>query len=309
MLGGALAIRANDNLAGEKWYEIKFGDKTIDTRPFAPFSTYLFFAELMTRGGDRISGSDWAQAAIGINRVAGTGLALIDLIGQKVDAKNAQNIVNSIVSSYVGGFTVPFITIKDIIGNFRLEERTVKETKELPIIGGAIGNIPGLNELLPTKYSMFEDKPLQREQSLLRQLTGLTLMAKPFIQKELDRMGKDVGDLIPKTGNLEANRIISKQTGVILDKFNDKIEMSEKYKAMGDDEKLEFLKNLVSEAKSEAKGEMASDLAGVVYNEIKKAKSEKRKETIQNLKNRGLLTENILDYLFPMLEAQPLKQP
>ena len=306
MLGGALAIRAKDNLAGEKRYEIKVGGKTLDTRPFAPFSTYLFFGELMVRGGERISGSDWAQAAIGINRVAGTGLALIDLIGQKVDTNNVKNVVNGIVSSYIGGFTVPFITIKDIIGNFKLEERTVKETKELPIIGGAIGNIPGLNELLPTKYSMFEDKPLQREQSLLRQLTGLTFKTKSFIEKELDRMGKDVGDLIPKTGNLGANRIISKQTGVILDKYNEKIQMSEKYQALGDDEKLEFLKNLASEAKSEAKGEIASDLAGIVYNEIKKADSVKRKEVVRNLKNRGLLTENILDYLLPMLESQPL---
>ena len=306
MLGGAVAIRANENLAGEKWYEIKYGDKRIDTRAFAPFSTYLFFAELMVIGSERISGSDWAQAAIGINRVAGTGLALIDLVGQKVDAKNAKNVVNGIVSSYVGGFTVPFITIKDIVGNFRLEERAVKETKELPVIGGAIGNIPGLNELLPTKFSMFEDKPLEREQSLLRQLTGITLKTKSFIEKELDRMGKDVGDLIPKTGNLEANRVISKQTGVILDQFNDKLNLSEKYKTMGDDEKLEFIKNLVSEAKKEAKGEAASDLAGVVYNELKKVSSEKRKETIIQLKNRGLITENILDYLMPMLEAQPL---
>ena len=306
MLGAAVAIRANDNLAGEKWYEIKWGDKTIDMRPFAPFSTYLLFGELMTRGGERISGSDWAQAVIGINRVAGTGLALVDLIGGKVDAKDVKNIVNGIVSAYIGGFTVPFVTIKDIIGNFRLEERTIKETKELPIIGGAVGNIPFLNETLPTKYSMFEDKPLQREQSLLRQLTGITFKTKSFIEKELDRMGKDIGDLIPKTGNLEANRIISKQTGVILDQFNEKLQMSEKYKTLNDEEKIDFLKNLVSEAKKEAKGEIASDLAGVVYNEIKKTKEEGRKKVIEDLKNRGLMTENILDYLLPMIEAQPL---
>ena len=155
---------------------------------------------------------------------------------------------------------------------------------------------------------MFEDKPLEREQTLLRQLTGVTLKTKSFIEKELDRMGKDVGDLIPKTGNLEANRIISKQTGVILDQFNEKLELSEKYQGMGDDEKLELIKSLVSEAKTEAKGEVASDLAGVVYNELKKVSKEKRKETIQNLKNRGLLTENILDYLLPMLEAEPLSK-
>lgn len=306
VLGGALAIRANENLAGEKWYEIKVGDKRVDTRAFAPFSTYLFFAEVMLNGGENIRGSDWALAAIGINRVAGTGLALLDLIDNKITEKNAKNIVNGIVSSYIGGFTVPFVTIKDIIGNFRLEERTIKETREVPIIGGAIGNIPGLNELLPTKFSLFEDKPLQREQTLLRQLTGLTIITKSFIQKELDRMGKDIGDLVPKTGNLEANRIISKQVGVVLDQWNDLLETSEKYQAMDDSEKLEFLKELISASKSEAKGEVASDLAGVVFNEIKKEKPEKRKKVIESLRNKGLMTENILDYLLPMLEAQPL---
>ena len=60
------------------------------------------------------------------------------------------------------------------------------------------------------------------------------------------------------------------------------------------------------EAISEGKGVVASDLAGVVYNELKKQKSEERKEVMLKLKNRGLLTENILDYLLPMLEAQPL---
>ena len=119
-------------------------------------------------------------------------------------------------------------------------------------------------------------------------------------------MGKDVGDLIPKTGNLEANRIISKQTGVVLDQFNEKLELSDNYKNLGNEEKLELLKELVSEAKKEAKGEIASDLAGVVYNELKKVRSVRRKEVFMKLKDRGLLTENIQDYLLPMLEAQPL---
>ena len=48
------------------------------------------------------------------------------------------------------------------------------------------------------------------------------------------------------------------------------------------------------------------ELFDIVSNELKKVSSEKRKETIIQLKNRGLITENILDYLMPMLEAQPL---
>lgn len=306
MLAAATVIRSNPNLAGEKWYEIKVGDKTIDTRPYAPFSTYLFFAEIMANGTGRITGTDWAQVAVGINRVAGTGLALIDLFGSQTDAEGFRNIANTVISSYLGGFTVPFATIKDIVGQFRLEERTVKETREIPIVGGAIGNIPGLNEILSTKYSMFEDAPLVRESPLLRQLSGITLTKKPFILKELDRMGKNIGDLIPKTGNLEANRIITKQTGIILDGFNEALALGKGYQKMSDEQKLETLKTLISEAKKEAKGKVAADLASIVYNELKKAKPEERSKIIRELYNKGLLTENIQEYLAPMLEAQPL---
>lgn len=307
MLGSALVMRSNKNIAGEKWYEIKVGDKTIDTRPFAPFSTYLFFAEVMLNGGKNIDGKDWALAMLGINRVAGTGLALLDLFKGNVDYKNAKDVVNNIISTYVGGFTVPFVTIKDVISQFKLDERFVRETREIPVIGGAIGNIPLLNNILPEKYSMFEDKVLEREYPLLRQLTGLSITTKPFILKELNRMGKNITDLIPKTGNLQANRIITKQTGIILDKFNDELELSKKYGNMIDSEKLNLLGELISTAKSEAKGEIARDLAIIVYNELKKVSGEKRKEILNDLNKRGLLTENIQDYLIPILESNPIK--
>lgn len=306
MLGAAITVRSNPNIAGEKWYEIKWGDKTIDTRPFAPFSTYLFLAEIMANGDDKITGPDWAQVAAGVNRVSGTGLVIIDLLGDNVDWAGFKNKTNNFLSTYLSGFTVPFVTLKDAIGQFRLEERTVKETRDIPIVGGAIGNIPGLNELLPTKYSLFEDAPLMRESPLLRQLSGITVTRKPFIQKELDRMGKEVGDLIPKTGNLEANRILTKQTGILLDGFNDALKNGKGYNKMSDDAKLELIKSLVSEAKKEAKGQVAADLATIVYNELKNAKKEDRATILKELYNKGLLTENIQEYLAPMLEAQPL---
>lgn len=306
MLGAAMTIRGNESLAGERWYEIKIGDKTFDARPFAPFSTYLFLAEMMMNGMQNISGKDIGLALIGINRISGTGLALVDLLSDNIDANNFQKIVEPIISSYISGFTVPFVTIKDIIGQFRLEERVVRDTADQQWWGKAIANVPGLNEILPERSSFFEDKPLQREDTILRQVSGVTLYTKAYIQEELDRLNKSVGDLLPKTGNATANRILIKQTGILLNDVNDLLEQSATYQNASDDQKLEIITKLVSEAKKSAKAEQASALAAVVYQELKKAKASERVDVLEELKNRGLLTEPIQEHLLLMVKAEPL---
>ena len=41
MLTGAYYLRSQP-YAGEKWYELKLGGKTFDTRAYNPFAAYLF---------------------------------------------------------------------------------------------------------------------------------------------------------------------------------------------------------------------------------------------------------------------------
>ena len=106
-------------------------------------------------------------------------------------------------------------------------------------------------------------------------------------------MGKSVGDLIPKTGNLKANRVITKQTGELLNRFNDALQRNKAYSDLSDDRKLEFLKGLISSAKKTSKVNTASELAGIVRKEVQKSRPKDRRKTLEGLSNRGLLTEPI----------------
>jgi hypothetical protein len=51
LFAGALAMR-NSDMAGERWYEIKAGNRVIDARPFNPLAAYLLLAEAMRRNVD-----------------------------------------------------------------------------------------------------------------------------------------------------------------------------------------------------------------------------------------------------------------
>lgn len=305
MLSAATVIRSNPNFGGEKWYEVKVGDKYVDMRPFAPFSTYLFIAELWTHP-ERLTGNDFAQGALAINRIAGTGLAVVDLF-QNGTPEGTIKFLKEFTGQYLGGYTVPFRTLSDALGQFRPEAAISRDTKSNPILGPAMSNIPGINEMLPEYPSLFQKEPFKREQPLLRQTTGITVKSKPYIQKEIDRLGLNTGDFLPKTGDPVINRILIKATGELLDPINSLIENSEKYQNASDDEKTELLKTLISGAKSRAKGVVAKNIAEVIYDELSGIDRLKRVDTMKKLKNKGLMTSNILDYLAPMLEANPLK--
>lgn len=305
MLSAATVIRNNPNIGGEKWYELKVGNKVIDMRPFAPFSTYLFIAEMWSHP-ERLTGADFAQGALSINRIAGSGLAVVDLF-QQGTPEGTIKFLKEFTGQYLGGYTVPFRSISDIVGQFRPQEAISRDTKSNPILGPAISNIPGLNETLPEYPSLFQKEPFKREQPLLRQVTGITVKTKPYIQKEIDRLGLNVADFIPKTGDPVINRIIIKATGELLDPINSLIEHSSNYQNSSDAKKAEILNTLISGAKSKAKGNVAKNIAEVIYGELSKVDRMKRIDIMKQLKNKGLMTSNILDFLAPMLEANPLK--
>jgi hypothetical protein len=48
LIFAAMALRKQD-YAGEKWYEFKIGDRTIDTRPYNPLAAYLFVGDIINR--------------------------------------------------------------------------------------------------------------------------------------------------------------------------------------------------------------------------------------------------------------------
>lgn len=206
MLATAFGIRSSE-FGGDKWYEIKVGDKTIDSRAFAPFNAFLLIAEAAVHP-ERLKASDWIQAAVGLNRIAGTALVATDLIrGEKLE--NSMNIVKSFIGEYLGSFTVPLKTFKDIYTEIDEAEGYRRDTRENSILGPAQKNIPVLSQELPEAKTPLREGPIKDENPSFRQFSGLSVKIKNAIETEIDKLNISTRKIIPNTGVPEADRKLS----------------------------------------------------------------------------------------------------
>ena len=216
MFGTAMEIR-NSDMAGEKWYEVVVNGKTYDARPFAPFSFYLLAAESMNPDNN-LKPLDYSEAAIGINRISGTGLALIDYL--RSDGKTSGKQIAKYLGDYLSGLTVPIKQFKDFLPEEMGGDQMIRDVKSNDpfdaIVNPTIRNIPGLSKELPVARSSTQEGPLQQEEGffglsggLSSQLFGVRGRTKEIVQKEVDRLGLDYGTFAPRTGVPEANRYVS----------------------------------------------------------------------------------------------------
>lgn len=307
MLGGAVAIRNSDS-AGEKWYEVNMPNgKTWDTRAFAPFSTYLFLAEAM-KPDNNLTGMDYLQGAVSINRIAGSGLVIVDIVRSN-DAEGVVKNVKDFMGQYISGFTVPFRTVKDFIAQYDPSEGAYKDTSEAPILGPALENIPYATKDFPTSPRATRPEPFSKEDPLIRQLTGMTLKTKTPLEREIDRLGVPYTTLYPKTGYDKMDRAITRKVGAVMDVVGNAIVEQDFYKKMGDYDKTELLKNIYSAEKSDIKKEViqnnAAQIAAGIYAEIKNMDMEDRRKFFDKLKNKGLMKPEIIDFVIKYMQAKP----
>ncbi len=243
MLGVGREIRTNPNIGGEKWYEIKLGEKTIDTRAFAPFSTYLFLAEAM-ENPERLRGKDWAQGVVSINRIAGTGLVLVDVLrGQSFDS--TRRMLEEVAGNWIGGFSVPLRTVSDIMGEYREEERVGRSTRESPLVAPFLTNIPYAQRALPKAPRLTRGEAFERESPLLRQFTGLTVKTKTPLEREIDRLA--LQRIYPRTGDKTLDRLITTRIGRAISVEGQKLVSDPIYKRSDDEAKEDMIKELISQ--------------------------------------------------------------
>ena len=202
--------------AGEKWYEFKIGNRTIDFRPFNPFAAYLFVADAMKRTKEgTLSNLDlkgFVNVFTGVR--GGTGLYLIDRFIDGVTGVNPNvdltKEINKIAGETIGGLFVPLQTAKDAIAQFYPEMAIVKDASGNPIKDNIQKRLPLNNNLPPVVSStsvIFDENgipraaPIKREEPLARQLTGVSVIsAKNSAEKELDRLGIPARKIFQSTG-------------------------------------------------------------------------------------------------------------
>jgi len=202
--------------AGEKWYEFKIGNRTIDFRPFNPFAAYLFVADAIKRTKEgTLSNLDlkgFVNVFTGVR--GGTGLYLIDRFIDGVTGVNPNvdlaKEINKIAGETIGGLFVPLQTAQDAIAQFYPEMAIVKDASGNPIKDNIQKRLPLNNNLPPIVSStsvIFDENgipraaPIKREEPLVRQLTGVSVIsAKNSAEKELDRLGIPARRIFQSTG-------------------------------------------------------------------------------------------------------------
>jgi hypothetical protein len=261
MLNAALYAR-NSEHAGEKWYELRVGDKRIDTRPFAPFSTYLFMAEAMSNP-DNIKPADYASALLSLNRIAGTGLVLTDMMR----GKKFETFMNSAVrfaGEYLGGFSVPARTFKDIYSAVNPEEAKIRDIRDSELTGPTARNIPVLSQTLPETESPMKEENPRTENPLLRQFTGLSVSTKTSLEQEINKLNADTGKLYPKTGIPEADREVSKIMGPVMEKIGPLVMKSEGYQNASDPIKRFIMYELFKRVRQGAMKQLPADMVAAI---------------------------------------------
>jgi len=298
----AIALR-NSEHAGDKWYEVKVGGKTIDTRPWGPiFPTYLFIAEALKGNWEKIGVKDVVEGLTGIRRLAGSGLFMIDLLGGEESWEGLKKSLTRIGQDFIGGFGNfwGFKTFKDFVAEFNQDEAIVRYVKGQPIWARLQSKIPWLSQKLPEYPDITQAKPYMEEMPSIKQLTGLSLREKKnFLGKEMDRLNITTTQVWPKTGYPEIDRLIAEKTGYLMERASEVLEKSEKYQKADDYDKEQTIKEFFSQAKKEVKAfildiqkeKIAQEFADETESFETK---EERKKFLNGLKQKGLLTEDIM---------------
>lgn len=306
-LGFMLAAHLrNSEHAGEKWYELNVGGKTVDTRPFGPFlPTYMFIAEAL-KDPSQFDTKDFLEGTLGIRQIAGTTLFMTSMLsGQGPD--DFKQAATELSGNFLGGFTVPLRTFKDFVAQVNPEEGITRATKENPLFGPALGNIPFASQTLPEAPRITRGEPFKSEAPALKQLTGVNFRTKTSLEKEIDRLGIKSNELYPKTGEEKIDRYITQLSGSVIEQVGERLVQNEAYQQMGDYDRKELIKELVSRIKKKVKPavlsahsqELATDFAPRMG-----TTPEEKRAFLLKLKQKGLLTRELLAALAPHLLAQ-----
>jgi hypothetical protein len=280
MILAAYALR-NQSYAGEKWYEFKVGERTVDVRPFNPFASYLFLGDVIKRYQEgtlrNLDVKGIASVLFGIRGT--TGVYLVDSLinyftDPKLDKGSIVNGVQKLLGETAASYLTPFQNFTDVYAQFFPEARAVKETGGSEFTGAFARRFPGSNLptlTSPTSYIIDANgipraAPVYKEDPLLTQVTGLAFIPpKNPAEKELDRLGFDYREIYKSTKIPELDRAYKDKLAVSIGFGLSNIVSTPQYQNMSESFKSLIVKKSLEKFKKEAKEEMQKDTSLAPY--------------------------------------------
>jgi hypothetical protein len=297
--------------AGPKYYQYKWsedGDKTtyLDMRAYAPYTAYLFLAECALHP-EKIQMKDYLMNLVGLNKVAGTGLVFADILAAK-KPEDAMSYLKAWGSAYIGSYTVPLRSAKDIISEFQPEEglrRQVRETGSAGVLGRAQENIPWLSRELPVANTPLSTEVQHSEEPLIRQAFGISVTRSNKIQKEVETINLPWENIFHRTGIPAADNSINKIMAPVVENLVPRVIKLSAYQKGSDAKKRLILgavfKLIKTDASKTFKTQNPLMAAGIQYEQFSDDERTVLKETLG--KNNYLIQR--LESLKEMPEVPP----
>lgn len=284
MLGTAYVARSSD-LAGEKWYELAVPgtDYYIDARPFAPFSTYLFIAEGLRRSihGERpFTLSEFTQA-IGASTAMTGGIAALYDKYRNGDYDSLMRALAVEGGELGGAILTPVRQIRDVIGQFDKSQAVVYDTADQPFLGPIKKSLPygeRLGENLPAARRPTSDQPIHDPMPLTKFAGPRAIQPKNFVERELDRLRFDYGEVFSATGHAEADRLLKQYQGDYIGSEAESFAADPAYQQAGDAERALMLQELLKEAREAARDRLADERPDLLEEVEEKRKPRRQRE-------------------------------
>ena len=225
MVATGYGIR-NSKYAGDKWYEVKVGGKTYDTRPYNPFAAYLFLGEVAKRvkEGDlgNMTFKDWAMGILGSNLRAGIGLWAVDKLIEGINDPEAflrfKRAVKEYGGNLVSGFATPIQQITDFLAEFDDEMAKLRETRP-GFWDKTIAKTP-FAKTLPERESPTRSAAPQKAAPMLKMFTGFMQKEdKNLLETELDKHDFSFPEIFPKVKDVKLDIAIRRYMGEGAEKF------------------------------------------------------------------------------------------
>lgn len=215
LLGAALAARHSE-AAGDRWHEFRLPDgQVVDAQFLAPLSSFLFMAEAIkqmaeTGSTNRMTSEDFLKGALSLNRVGGLGAFAFDFLQGGSNVNGMRGQLEKAAGDYLSGFTVPFQTFKDFIALADPEENIQRDTREAPLIGPALGNVPFATRGFPKRHDPLTGEVRQSggppiniagydvSPEAFRQVTGTRVSRRDPVESEIIQLGRQPFEFTPK---------------------------------------------------------------------------------------------------------------
>lgn len=294
----AYQFRKSDH-AGEKWYELRFGNHTLDARPFGPFSTYLFMAEAIRRAtnGERAFTPEEIAGAIGASTgPGGTAIAVAQKLYDYAAAgkwDKWQRILKTEAGEWGRALLTPVRQVKDLIAAFDASQAINRDTSLEPAIGPIKESIPYADTNLPPAYLPTTATPIHQEHPATKAITGWRVETpKTFLQRELDSLNFTSTEIRPSTGIPAVDQLEKRLMGPLMDQLSAELEKDAEYKKLPRAARAKYLRDFIVDIRDEVRDQGKAEHPEL-YDQLREERKPRRQREYEQEQNSPGLSKAI----------------